>query len=67
MFAAEHEAMKRPLSWQLEKQRTAKGLRELPKCEVCRIKRAWFFNLDGMWSCVDCAVSAKQRAQRERT
>jgi ribosomal protein L37AE/L43A len=53
--------MKRPLRWQLEKQRTAKRLRSLPLCEECRIKRGMGFALNGLWLCPTCA-----RAQRER-
>lgn len=55
---------KRPLRWQLEKQRTAKALRALPLCEQCRIKRGFGFGVDGLWLCVDCAVIAKFKAQR---
>lgn len=61
--------MKRLSPWQQEKQRTAKALRELPKCEWCGIKKGLGFSQEGSWLCPTCAALTlkAQRAQRERT
>lgn len=53
---------KRP-EWQAEKARTAKALRELPKCELCGIKSGMGINFEGRWLCGTCAA---QRARREK-
>lgn len=72
--------MKRLSPWQQEKQRTAKALRELPKCDylacekrgmgqvAVRIQTGDDFTFATLWVCPAHAQKLKaQRAQRERT